>query len=397
MRVLYLTAAAELGGAERSLLDILASIRQAQPAWTLSVVSGAAGPLLERATALGVVTEVIPFDPALASLGERSGMFGFAALTKAVEAARHYVALLEAAFERHRPDVLHTNGLKMHVLGARALRQPTALIWHLHDYVGCRRVSRHLLRWHARTCAAVVANSESVADDARRTLGGRVPVIAVYNGIDLHRFSSSGARLDLDALAGLPAAPARTVKVGLVATFGYWKGHTTFLDALARLPREMRIRAYVIGGAVYQTAASQHTLDDLKAYASRLGLGDRVGFTGFVANPDEAFRALDIVVHASTAPEPFGLVIAEAMACERAVIASDAGGARELFTPGVDALPHTPGSADSLASVIATLAGDHEGRARMGHAGRQTAEKRFDRRRLASELLPVYERAAAHS
>jgi glycosyltransferase involved in cell wall biosynthesis len=102
-------------------------------------------------------------------------------------------------------------------------------------------------------------------------------------------------------------------------------------------------------------------------------------------------------VHASTAPEPFGLVIAEAMACERAVIASDAGGARELFTPGVDALPHTPGSADSLASVIATLAGDHEGRARMGHAGRQTAEKRFDRRRLASELLPVYERAAAHS
>jgi glycosyltransferase involved in cell wall biosynthesis len=397
MRVLYLTAAAELGGAERSLLDILASVRQAQPAWALSVISGVAGPLLERAAALGVVTEVIPFDPALASVGERSDMFGFAALTKAVQAAQRYVALLEAAFERHRPDVLHTNGLKMHVLGARALTPPTALIWHLHDYIGSRRVSRHLLRWHARTCAAVVANSESVADDARRTFGARVPVIAVYNGIDLHRFSSSGARLDLDALAGLPEAPAGTVRVGLVATFGHWKGHMTFLDALARLPREMRIRAYVIGGAVYQTAASQHTLDDLQAYASRLGLGDRVGFTGFVANPDEAFRALDIVVHASTAPEPFGLVIAEAMACERAVIASDAGGARELFTPGVDALPHTPGSADSLASGIAELARDRGARVRLGHAGRQTAEKRFDRRRLASELLPVYERAAAHS
>ena len=392
MRVLYLTAAAELGGAERSLLDILASIRQAQPAWDLSVVSGVDGPLLQRAAGLGVSTEVMPFDPALARFGERSGTFSIQAAMKALG----YVALLKAALARHRPDVLHTNGLKMHVLGARAVTQPTALVWHLHDYIGSRKVSRHLLRWHARACAAVVANSESVADDARRTLGARVPVIAMYNGIDLRRFSSSGTTLDLDGLAGLPAAPAGTVRVGLVATFGYWKGHTTFLDALARLPPELRIRAYVIGGAVYQTAASQHTLDDLKTYAARLGVSDRVGFTGFVANPDEAFRALDIVVHASTAPEPFGLVIAEAMACERAVIASDAGGARELFTPGVDALPHTPGSADSLASGIAELARDLDARLRMAHAGRQTAEKRFDRRRLASELLPVYERAAAH-
>jgi len=182
-----------------------------------------------------------------------------------------------------------------------------------------------------------------------------------------------------------------------VGTFGRWKGHTTFLDAVARLPRDLAVRAYIIGGALYQTAGSQYSLDDLRRYAAERGLVDRVGFTGFVAHPEEALRALDIVVHASTSPEPFGLVIAEAMACGRAVIASDAGGAREIFTPGVDALIHTPGSAESLAARIAELARDPQARLRMGRAGRQTAERCFDRARLAADLVPIYQKTVAHA
>jgi len=146
----------------------------------------------------------------------------------------------------------------------------------------------------------------------------------------------------------------------------------------------------VIGGALYHTAGSQLTLDELRRYADVRGLSDRVGFTGFVDSPDEAMRALDIVVHASTAPEPFGLVIAEAMACGRAVIASDAGGAREIFTAGVDALAHAPGDAEALAACITELVGDPDRRERLGRAGRLTAERRFNRRRLAAELVPVY-------
>jgi glycosyltransferase involved in cell wall biosynthesis len=90
-------------------------------------------------------------------------------------------------------------------------------------------------------------------------------------------------------------------------------------------------------------------------------------------------------------------VIAEAMACARAAIASDAGGARELFTPGREGLRHTPGSADSLAAAITALARDAGMRARLGRAGRATAEARFDRTRLASDLVPVYTRAAART
>ena len=402
MRVMYLSAAGELGGAERSLLDILASIRQAQPSWALHLLTAAHGPLAALAAELGVTTEEVPLDAALARIGEfgaglatRAGYVQFAwSLARAGLPVAVYVPSLRKSIRAFGPDLLHTNGLKMDLLGAWARPPGTAVIWHVHDYIGSRPFTARLLRWNARRCDAVVANSHSVADDARAALGGPVPVIPVHNAVDLHRFSVAGRRLDLDALAGLPPA-GDVVRIGLLGTFARWKGHTTFLEAVARLPRDLRVRAYVIGGPLYQTAGSQYTLDELRRHAAALGLSDRVGFTGFVTSPDEALRALDIVVHASTAPEPFGLVIAEAMACGRAVIASDAGGAREILTPGVDALGHTPGSAGGLAARIVELVCDPEARIRLGRAARQTAERRFDRVRLAADLLPVYRRVVA--
>jgi len=113
-----------------------------------------------------------------------------------------------------------------------------------------------------------------------------------------------------------------------------------------------------------------------------------------VAEPDAALRALDIVVHASTAPEPFGLVIAEAMACERAVIVSAAGGAAEIITDNVDAVGHAPGDADALASRIIALAADAGWRARIARAARATALRSFDRARLAADLVPLYRELA---
>jgi glycosyltransferase involved in cell wall biosynthesis len=153
------------------------------------------------------------------------------------------------------------------------------------------------------------------------------------------------------------------------------------------------VRAYVVGGALYETADSQRSTGELRETARRLGLEGRVGFTGYVEDSAAAMRALDVVVHASTEPEPFGLVIVEAMACGRAVIASEAGGAAELFSSGVDALGHAPGDAAGLARRIEELAADGGLRARLGAQGRASAEKRFDRARLATELVPIYRAA----
>src|SRR5205085_8086358 len=138
---------------------------------------------------------------------------------------------------------------------------------------------------------------------------------------------------------GLPRAVPGTLRVGLVATYARWKGQEVFLDAAGRLAAgrpELPVRFYVVGGPVYQTRGSQFSEGELRRLAAQRGLADRVGFVGFREDTAPVYRALDVVVHASTRPEPFGLTVVEAMACGRPVIVSRAGGAAELFTPGYD-------------------------------------------------------------
>jgi glycosyltransferase involved in cell wall biosynthesis len=152
---------------------------------------------------------------------------------------------------------------------------------------------------------------------------------------------------------------------------------------------EVPVRGYVIGDSIYQTDASQHSVAALRAMASRMGLNGNIGFTGHIADVPAALRSLDIVVHASVEPEPFGLVIAEAMACGRPVIVSHAGGAAEIARAG--ALFHTPGNATELAQRITRLVNEPMLRGALSRAGRSAAEQLFSRKRLAEGLIPVYE------
>jgi glycosyltransferase involved in cell wall biosynthesis len=395
----YLNPCGQLGGAEVSLLDLLASIRMAEPVWDLHLVIGEDGPLVQRAQSLGVQVLVTPFPRALARWGD-SGSRPVAALWRALQAITgtvFYVLRLRRVLTAIKPDIIHTNGFKMHILGLWSRPERTPVIWHIRDYVSSRPIMRRLLGLHARRCAMAIGNSQSVARDIQRVCGPGLDAVCIYNAIDLERYSPIGCKADLDTLSGLPPAKPTTVRIGLIATLARWKGHAVFLRALAQLPDDLDYRAYVIGGPIYQTDNSQRALDEFRALAAQLGLADRIGFTGYVSRPADAMRALDIIVHASTEPEPFGRVIAEAMACGRAVICSAAGGALELVTEGRDALTHEPGNHKALADRIAKLAQDADLRARLGNAGQATAQGRFELSRLAKEVVPMYRRITGRS
>jgi glycosyltransferase involved in cell wall biosynthesis len=391
MRIVYLNPCAQMGGAETSLIELLASIRAAQPKWELTVVLGEAGPLVRKAEALGVDVKVAPLPPALARIGDTDRRLAAALGSSllACGAVIRYAGWLARILRALRPEIVHTNGFKMHLMGSWARPAGAQVVWHVHDYVRPRRMMSRLLRWNRRRCTTVIANSESVAADVRDLLPA-LPVVAIYNAVDLKRFAPSGPRVDLDALSDLrPAAPG-TRRVGLVGTFARWKGHAVFLRALSLLPPEALVRGYVIGGPIYRTKGSQWSVAELRQKADGLGLRGRVGFTGFVEDAATAIRSLDVVVHASTRPEPFGMVIIEGMACGKAVIASLAGGASELLEDGANAVGHPPGNADALARLILRLAGDDLLRSRLGQAGRGTAERLFHRGRLARQSIALY-------
>ena len=403
MRIAFLSVSAEMGGSEVSLLELVRGLRRLAPRVEPTVVVPREGPLAARIIDAGGAVRVLPMPAALASFGEWS-LRGASAIARGSGALLHaagalgpYRRALRALLDEIAPDIIHTNGFKLHVIGSRAARPGVPVVWHVHEYVSHRPLSRRLLRHHASRVSAVVANSRSVADDVRIVLGPETPISSVYNAVDLQAFAPDGARADLDALAGWPPAAAGTVRVGLIATFARWKGHELFLRAIQHLDAGVPVRAYVIGGPVYDTAGSQHTVAELRARAGSMGVGERVGFTGFIERPATAMRALDVIVHASTEPEPFGLVIAEGLACGRAVIVSAAGGAAELVEHDVDALAFAPGDAGALATALDRCVRDAGLRARLGAAARRTATRRFDPDVFAGEFLKLYERAASRA
>ena len=245
------------------------------------------------------------------------------------------------------------------------------------------------LRKVSSRCALLIAVSNSIALDARKALPRTLPLEVVYNVVDVDVFTPEGRTLDLDQLAGLPPSSPGTTSIGLVATFAYWKGHDVFLSAAASLAGPYRF--YVVGGPVYATPESQHTLEELHAKARELDVLDRLGFTGFIEEVPAAMRALDIVVHASTEPEPFGLVIVQAMACRRAVIVSAAGGACELIEPESNALAYPPGDSAALAQAIQRLAASPALRMRLARAGLTKVRRHFSRQRMVETIPPIYE------
>lgn len=391
MHVAFLSVSSEYGGSEAVLCEVVRGMRRLHPDWTLTAVLPRDGTLAPRLRASGADVRVLAIPTALLRLGESKPSTSLARGTGLLSAAASvggYTRCLRTLLEELRPDAIHSNGFKLHILAARARPSGTPLVWHIHEYVSTRALTRRLLRRHRGAVSLAVTNSESVERDLVRTLGADVPIRTVYNAVDLNVFSPAGLVADLEGGAA-PPLPG-TVRVGLVATFGRWKGHEIFLRAIARLRTRCPIRAYIVGGPVYDTAGSQYTIDELQALARDLQLGERVVFTG-VADPiAPVLRALDVVVHASTQPEPFGLVIAEAMACGRTVVVSAAGGATEIVQADRDALVHAPGDVDGLASALSRAIDDPVLRRRLGTAARESAIARFDAARFAREFDDIY-------
>lgn len=211
----------------------------------------------------------------------------------------------------------------------------------------------------------VLAMSEAGAA-AQRGIRRTPPVRVVYPGTDTGRYHPGVE----PTLRGRLGAEPDEVVVGLVGRLEPWKGQATFLRAarLVLARAEVNCRFAIVGGALLGWEGDYP--EQLEALAEELGIRDRVVFTGHCDDMPGVFTSLDIVVNASTA-EPFGLVVTEAMAAGRPVIAFAAGGPLEIIADGDTGLLCRPGSVEELAAAITRLAASSaDTRASMGAAGR---------------------------
>ena len=385
-RVLFVNPGGALGGAEHTLLLLVRGLRMR--GIDVSVALLGDGPLRGHLNALGVSSVTVP----TAECFRRAGRYGRPGSWRSVASAAGALPIVfrvARLARRLRMDLIHTNGTKAHLVGGLAGRiSRVPVVWHLHDFppsgtgAGMFRVASR------RLPSAMLATSEAVGAAFRRAVGSALPMITVYNPVDLGGFHPGLARDQLRRGLGLGNdVPI----VGLVAHLTPWKGHHVFLtiaSALADSPR--RPHFVIAGGPVYETDGHAGYAEALRQRAIALGISDRVTFLGARDDIADVLAGLDMLLHTPTAPEPFGRVLAEAMAVGRPVVASRCGGIPEVVEDGRTGLLVAPGDTAGFTSAVNRLLDDAVLSEELGRAGRQRVEARFGLDPYIDRIIAVY-------
>ena len=387
-RILFLDQTGALGGGELALRDIVRPYRTDS-----RVVLFADGPFraLLEGDGVEVVVATSRSGRSLGPVRRESGPLPAAlALPHVVDLAGR-VATLAGDH-----DLIYANSQKAAVVGAlAAVRSGRPLIVHLHDILTADHFSR-VNRWLAvtasnRGAAAVIADSAATGR-AFVAAGGRPDLVEVvhYGFAPVPGFERPEAR---------SAARARVVDeldltpdgylVGHIGRLSPWKGQDVFIRALARVPDAVGL---IVGSALF---GEDEIEPGLRRLAEEVGVPDRLVLTGFRADPARIMAACDLVVHSSTAPEPFGRVIVESMLVGTPVVAARAGGPCEIIDEGRTGWLTEPGDDRALAARIEACAADPVTSARVASAARSMAEDRFDLATMQRSIARVIDRVLA--
>jgi glycosyltransferase involved in cell wall biosynthesis len=320
------------------------------------VVSPTDGPALERARAAGIETRVVTLGRSLD-----------------VGAARRYAQVLR----EEGADVLHTHThLAGNVLGRVAgqlARVPVVAHMHIENVFRGDRVGRALQIGlddaSARLCARILAVSEATRRSLVRQGYPRRRLEVVYNGVEPAR-----------------AEPLRLVDRPTILHVGRLAPVKGQLELIRALPRVEGAAAVLVGVDLERSGAYRR---ELEAEAGRLGVLERVVFAGHRDDVPRLLAGCDVLALPSHA-EGLPLVVLEAMAQSRPVVATPVGGTPELVADGETGLLVPAGDPAALAEALQALLLDRELAGRLGAAGRTRVEERFSADAMCRRVLEIY-------
>ncbi len=293
--------------------------------------------------------------------------------------------LLLIRIRRLRPMLIHThNGLDSMVVGS-LLRIPTVL--HLHGPFGLDSKLEIVVAKMAKACVCVsqgladILLSKGVPAERVFVLPNPSPVPVVNeNAVEAYRkeFNRNGDR----------------VLVAHVGRLVSWKGQLEFLRAFTQIQDRLpNVTALVIGDDVEKLNGDY--VQELHSFVASHALSDRVIFTGHVEDIHNLMAAVDVLVHSSTEPEPFGLVVTEAMALGKAVIAASYGATAEIVEDNISGVLVNPHDQQAFADALFRVVTDASLRQRLGVAALAKAERDYSLAPYQAGLERIYEQALA--
>jgi glycosyltransferase involved in cell wall biosynthesis len=384
-RILYVEGNVDgtIGGSFFSLLFLASGVDRNR--FEPIVVFAAPNGLLPRFHSAGIRTEIVPLARSIKLPGGPAGRF----LAKSLNFLRGALAepaRLAKLMKRERIDLLHLNNsiVRNHAWMIAARMAGIPCITHER---GINDVFQPRARTLARYLRAVVCISGAVRDNFHaRGLGG-LPLVTIYNGLDPAEMKVTRTAADVRAEIG---APEGARLVGIVGNIKPWKGQEVVVRAMAELrSRYPDVICVLIGDT------SPHELDyrdRVLSLARELGVQDQIRITGYRQDVANYVNVLEVQIHASIAPEPFGRVLLEAMALSKPMAASNGGAVPEILVHGSTGMLFEPGSHVDLARVLDHLLGDPARAAAMGVAGRARLDAEFSIARNIELTHQLYER-----
>jgi glycosyltransferase involved in cell wall biosynthesis len=377
MKILFLDQSGKPGGAELCLIDIAKPYRDSCLVGLF--VDGSFRQLLEQQQ---IPVEVLATE-AIKVRKESS-------LTQSLSSVTALLPLIAKVVQKARQyDLIYANTQKALVVGALASfvgRRP--LVYHLHDILSTDHFSPTNLKVAVnlanRFASLVIANSKA-SQAAFLEAGGRSDIIdVVYNGFEPEVYQSD--RSKISQLKTQLELEGQFI-VGHFSRLSPWKGQHILIEALTYCPKE--VTAILVGDALF---GEQDYVQQLHKQVAELGLEDRVKFLGFRSDIPQLMAICDLVAHTSTAPEPFGRVIVEAMLCGRPIVAAQSGGAIELIEPGINGFLVPPGNPHQLAEVINTCHTQPEYTVAIAQSAYEMASRRFHQTNIDRQIADLLSR-----
>lgn len=379
-RVLYLNPTADLYGASRCLLNLLA--HRAPLDWTAEVILPAHGALEDELRKIGVPAHILP-NLTVARKGLLSPR-GLASLATTLLPSARAVARIARTM---RADIVHTNSTVVlsGALAARLIHRPH--VWHVREITA---TNSRLWRWYGplmlRASQRVLCVSQSAAEQfASFPLRQRTQII--YDGLDPERITYPPGRAQARQTFGLPNDAL------VVGTMGYLnprKGADILIEAL------VQVKAGYGGKVVALIAGDPYPgyeayVEGLRARVHTLGLTDDVVFVGFLHDVARFFAAVDVFALPTHEPEGFPTTLMEAAAAGVPAIATRPGGACEVIDDGATGALIAPSSPTALAEVVIGLGRDVAKRRILGAAARRRALEEFALEQTITQMQRLYE------
>ncbi len=360
-RVLYLSHAFAVGGAEEMVLNLVRHLpSQYQPAVACIYEAGPIGLEIERT---GVPFKVLGLKPGL---------------LRPFDVMRLRDFLYEC-----QPDIVHTFLLTGSLYGrfaAMMARVPVVVGTEVNVYERKRTLHALAERWLMRDTDAVVASAESVRDFyIQQVKADPSKVEVIYNAVDWAQLQTTVERDELRASVDVPAgAPLLTI----IARLTEQKGHRILLDALAR-PDLAQAHLLVVGDGPLRAALERQALG--------LGLSARVRFVGARRDLGNILGATDVFVMPSFW-EGLPLAMVLAMGAGLPVVATRVAGIPEVVQDGVTGLLVPPGDSSALGAALSRVVNDDPTRVLLGQAARAFVRPRFGIDGYVNAITGLYDR-----